>query len=462
MRAYVAFFAPMACLGRVLWHSEQAHSSRQLERSTKGRPPPNVWRQATATKDPWQVKRHPTEEGRRYVRNGQPKKSISLPDTAKSSSIISRQRIPTAQASSRREVISALGCLVAAATFTANADKARATQRTDGLKDGLQRVEVPPESSETPESSAPVTDRVDLSTILKKSAKEVLAAGEAGFVTGLLKALSLTWLYTANYYQYRYGGNLQSTLKTLVGKDGFFRLYQGLPFQLVYGPLLNLGDNAANIGVADLLDVLPETADIPKLVKSAAAAFVGGLWVVLIQPIDFVKTIAKVEGEEGLQRLKQKFIDREPIPFFQGWLPSTIETVGKNYPLFLTYNYLALVLPTASKDEVTLALLRSALIGVTASLVAESATNSFRVVKTYQQMAGSEKADPSRENELGQSNREGSEGEMTIREALAIVLETDGIKGLFGRGLDARLLLSVIEGAIFGVLLKYFQVGEKD
>jgi hypothetical protein len=38
-----------------------------------------------------------------------------------------------------------------------------------------------------------------------------------------------------------------------------------------------------------------------------------------------------------------------------------------------------------------------------------------------------------------------------------MILETDGVAGLFGRGLQTRLLTNAIQGAAFSVLWKYFQ-----
>lgn len=81
------------------------------------------------------------------------------------------------------------------------------------------------------------------------------------------------------------------------------------------------------------------------------------------------------------------------------------------------------------------------MLGLTASSVSDCVSNSLRVIKTTKQTAA-----------LG-----GTGKEITYREALALVIETDGIKGLFGRGLQTRLLTNAIQGAVFSVLWKYFQ-----
>jgi hypothetical protein len=65
------------------------------------------------------------------------------------------------------------------------------------------------------------------------------------------------------------------------------------------------------------------------------------------------------------------------------------------------------------------------------------------VIKTTKQTAG-----------LGDDGKK----EISYKEALALVIENDGVLGLFGRGLQTRLLTNAIQGALFSVLWKYFQV----
>ena len=46
-------------------------------------------------------------------------------------------------------------------------------------------------------------------------------------------------------YQYRFGW-IRRALKTLWAEGGIARLYQGLPFAILQGPLSRFGDTAAN------------------------------------------------------------------------------------------------------------------------------------------------------------------------------------------------------------------------
>lgn len=218
---------------------------------------------------------------------------------------------------------------------------------------------------------------------------------------------------------------------------------QGLPFAIIQGPLTRFGDTASNIGVLALLESIPETSSLPLPLKTAAGSIAAGAWRIFLMPLDTSKTAMQVEGKDGLARLVEKVAENGPSPLYQGAVASAAATAAGHYPWFLTYNFLNDALPLVSKqDDLLLFLVRSAVLGLSASCVSDCVSNSLRVIKTTKQTAG-----------LGG----GESNEISYREALALVLETDGIRGLLGRGLQTRLLTNAIQGAVFSVLWKYFQ-----
>lgn len=306
---------------------------------------------------------------------------------------------------------------------------------------------------------------VDFRAIIDKSAKRALGGGKAGASAAVVQVFSLMWLRTAMNYQYRYGGDLASSLRTLTSEGGIPRLYQGLPFALLQGPLTRFGDTAANTGVLALLEAIPETAALPLPLRTAAGSVAAGLWRIVCMPLDTSKTAMQVEGADGLSRLKERVMEEGPSPLYQGALASAAATAAGHYPWFLTYNFLSDALPSTSKEDLIMTLVRSAVIGISASCVSDCISNSLRVIKTTKQTAGLG-AGKERDSEGGTNDgfvvnlpKEVAEGkrEMTYREALDIVLEQDGVKGLFLRGLQTRLLTNAIQGAAFSVLWKYFQ-----
>ena len=160
-------------------------------------------------------------------------------------------------------------------------------------------------------------------------------------------------------------------------------------------------------------------------------------------PIDTSKTAMQVEGREGLNKLKQRVVESGPSPLYQGAVASAAATAAGHFPWFLTYNFLNDALPVISKEEdLLLFLVRSAVLGLSASCVSDCVSNSLRVIKTTKQTAG-----------LGSDENR----EISYSEALSLVIEKDGLLGLFGRGLQTRLLTNAIQGAVFSVLWKYFQ-----
>ena len=278
---------------------------------------------------------------------------------------------------------------------------------------------------------------IDTRAIISKAATKALGGGKAGASAAIIQVLTLMWLRTTMNYQYRFGGTLSSSLKELYNEGGIPRLYQGLPFALVQGPLTRFGDTAANVGVLALLESIPETSSLPIPLKTATASISAGLWRIFLMPIDTSKTVMQVEGSDGLDRLKERVLQNGPAPLYQGALASAAATAAGHFPWFTTYNLLNEKIPVISKeDDILLFLVRSAVLGLSASCASDIVSNSLRVIKTTKQTAGEE---------------------ITYQEALALVLDEDGVLGLFGRGLQTRLLTNAIQGALFSVLFKYFQ-----
>ncbi len=100
---------------------------------------------------------------------------------------------------------------------------------------------------------------------------------------------------------------------------------------------------------------------------------------------------------------------------------------------FGTYNYLESHLPQAHDTFQKLS--RRAFIGLVASVVSDSISNSLRVVKTYRQV---------------------NETKISYTAAAKAVIAVDGVKGLLGRGLKTRILANGLQGLMFSVLWKFF------
>lgn len=333
--------------------------------------------------------------------------------------------------------------MVGAASLIVLSEDANAAEgdRSEDTSSSLISASASTLLSDSTATAAPTP--IDTKAVFGKAAKKALGGGKAGAAAAVVQVCSLMWLRTSMNYQYRFGGTLSSSLKELYSQGGIPRLYQGLPFAIVQGPLTRFGDTAANVGILALLESIPETAVLPLPVKTAAGSITAGLWRIVLMPIDTSKTSMQVEGAAGLEKLKQRVIESGPSPLYQGALASAAATAAGHFPWFLTYNFMSDVLPVVNKeDDLLLFLVRSAVLGLTASCVSDCVSNSLRVIKTTKQTAG-----------LGDDGKT----EISYKEALDLVLETDGVAGLFGRGLQTRLLTNALQGSIFSILWKYFQ-----
>lgn len=321
-------------------------------------------------------------------------------------------------------------------------------------------VEAAPAISDNKVSNSQILSQADVAAgsppiqwnaIFQKASKRAFGGGKAGASAAVVQVLSLMWLRTSMNRQYRYGGDLQSSLKTLWEEGGIGRLYQGLPFALIQGPLTRFGDTAANAGILALLESTPETQALPLPIKTAIGSISAGAWRIVLMPVDTSKTAMQVEGAEGLNSLIGLVQKEGPSALYQGAVAQAAATAVGHFPWFLTYNFLNTRLPEiSSSEDLLLSLLRSAALGLSASCVSDVCSNSLRVIKTTKQTA-----------RLGSTQEEGfggdAVGDISYPQIVRNIIEKDGLEGLFGRGLKTRLITNSIQGAVFSILWKYFQ-----
>ncbi|KDD75437.1 hypothetical protein H632_c685p1 [Helicosporidium sp. ATCC 50920] len=273
-----------------------------------------------------------------------------------------------------------------------------------------------------------------LSEVLKNAGRRALGGGVPGAAAMGIQVLSLMWLRTTVNYQYRYGTTTTVALKTLYKEGGVVRFYRGLGPALVQGPLSRFGDTAANAGVLTLLNEHSSTRDMPIALKTAAASAAAGGFRIFLMPVDAMKTIMQVEGKGGFGKLAAKVRVGGPSVLYHGAIAAAAATWAGHYPWFFTYNYLDAQLPRY--DELHKKLLRSAVIGFSASAISDTISNSIRVVKTTKQTATTP---------------------MTYPQVVRMVVKEDGVLGLMGRGLKTKILANGLQGLLFSVLWRIGQ-----
>ena len=235
-------------------------------------------------------------------------------------------------------------------------------------------------------------------------------------------------------YQYRYGTSTGEALRALYKEGGVRRFYRGVGPALFQGPLSRFGDTAANAGMLSFLNANEGTKDLPIFAKTMCASIAAGLWRINLMPIDTTKTILQVEGKEGLNVLKKKVGTSGPRVLYHGAMGAFGATWVGHFPWFATYNYLNEKIPQQSTTGKKL--MRNALIGFCSSFVSDCCSNSIRVIKTTKQT---------------------SADALTYPQVVKMVIEKDGVQGLFIRGLQTRILANGCQGMLFTVLWKYFE-----
>lgn len=270
--------------------------------------------------------------------------------------------------------------------------------------------------------------------IMDKAKNKAFRGGLAGMGAGVVQVLTTMWLRTTINYQYRHGTTTATAFRTLYSQGGIPRFYKGLAPCLIQNPLCKFGDTAANAGAFALLDSYPVTKELPSAVKSVFASACAATWRIFMMPVDTVKTIMQVEGNNGLSMLAAKFKSGGPTVFYQGAGATVAATFAGHFPWYATFNFLQAKVP--QQDDMLMKLVRNAGIGFTCSFTADTVSNSLRVVKVTKQTYH----EP-----------------ISYRKAVSIVIEKDGVIGLFTRGLGTKILANGFQGIMFTVTWKFFE-----
>merc|ERR1719326_2244713 len=240
------------------------------------------------------------------------------------------------------------------------------------------------------------------------------------------------WMRTTINFQYRNGTTFPNALRTLYADGGIPRFYRGVLPALFQGPLSRFGDTAANTGMLTLLDNLEATKELNVGVKTIAASASAAIFRIFLMPVDTVKTTMQVTGKFSNVVTKVK---TSGIPvLYHGSLAAASATFVGHYPWFFTYNFLSEKIP---KQDTQLAELgRRAVLGFCSSAVSDTCSNSIRVVKVYKQS---------------------SEEAITYPQVVRNVIKESGLKGLFFRGLETKILSNGMQGILFSILWKHFE-----
>ena len=260
--------------------------------------------------------------------------------------------------------------------------------------------------------------------------QQAIKAGLNGYKAMTIQVCSLMWLRTIMNYQYKNGGSFKEVLLKLYKEGGIRRFYSGIIPALIQGPLCRFGDTFSNAIILNFLKPYP----IPIFIKTILASGTAGIIRIILTPIDTIKTMRQVEGKNAMNKLTKKIKENGFFSLYDGALANSALTIIGHYPWFLVHNYLDKYLPMYN-NSIMFMLMRNAFIGFTSSCVSDIISNSIRVMKTSVQT---------------------EEGKKGYKEIYEEIKKKEGIKGVFVRGLNTRLITNGIQGLMFNIMWKYF------
>lgn len=185
---------------------------------------------------------------------------------------------------------------------------------------------------------------------------------------------------------------------------------------------------AANEGSRVIIDhFLPNNAFSDSL-SSALGAILSMIWKIILMPIETCKTVLQIDGRNAFKTLLLRFKAGNLSLLYEGSFSVALMTAVGHYPWFLTHNILDRFInkPTGFLSNV----LRSSVIGFMASAVSDTVSNPIRIVKTVKQSMA-------------------VNSDISYSQVVAKVYREGGWRGLFLRGLTARLIGNGIQSIIF-------------
>ena len=231
-------------------------------------------------------------------------------------------------------------------------------------------------------------------------------------------------------FQHKYGMSTSQALAALYAQGGIARFYQGMSAALLQAPLSRFGDTAAYAGIMALL----EHSTLPPQLKTLCASLSAAFFRIFITPIDTLKTTLQVEGPSGMALLTARVSEHGFATLYSGALGSSFATLVGHYPWFLTYDFLQTRVPKI--DGAAGKLVRSAVLGFFSALTSDIVSNSVRVVKTAKQTADTE---------------------MSYAQTISKIIASDGVSGLFLRGLGTKIISNGVQAMLFTIVWRYVQ-----
>ena len=300
-----------------------------------------------------------------------------------------------------------------------------------------------------------------------------------------LQVCSTMWLRTTLNYQYKNRLSFTNTLKILYKEGGISRFYRGFTPNLIHTPLARFGDIYANFAILHYFKNLENLENNNNNINNqfnsninnhinidnynlAIYTFYGsilsGLWRVSILPLDTCKIICQVQGKNGYNILRNKINVGGLRVLYYGGLGAFSSTIISYFPWFLTYNYLNNFIDSNNKkilfsnsnilndkdvnikqnsdikqypdskynNDTINNLCKYTFICFTSSVISDIVSNFINVIKV---------------------SKQSSKNLLSYDKVINNIINKNGYKELFTRGLKTRIIINGIQGVIIVLFL---------
>lgn len=275
--------------------------------------------------------------------------------------------------------------------------------------------------------------------IKNKMRESMISTIFSGGTASIIQITSTYWLRTNIKYQYRHGTSPIESLKKLILDKDKLRLYRGFIPTLIKGSIGKTGEVLS-------YTYFKKYTDINDNIKIVGASITSSIIRLNLMPFDNVTNIYQVHGKNGLDIVKNKFINHGYKIFYTGTGAYFLNNFIGNMIWFSVFDIMNGLLFTNgiykernkernnyNDDYDKYKDFKNLCIGFTCSATTDLITNPLRVIKTY---------------------RQSDENNISYNRAIKNILKEKGLKNYLVRGLTSRILLGGLNSAIFVYLWK--------
>jgi hypothetical protein len=245
---------------------------------------------------------------------------------------------------------------------------------------------------------------------------------------------TLMWLRTIVNYQYKNGSTFYYTTKYLYSQGQIKRFYKGFIPALMLAPLIKFGDVYCHTSTLNYINNNENYKYLPLSIKTFIGSSLSGLWRVYLLPLDCVKTSLQVNG--NYNNLINKIKTNGYGILYSGSISSYFTSVIGVFPWFYTFNYLNIKYKKPNNNEKYYTIkyfYRYAFIGFFSTMASDIVSNFTRIIKIYKQT----------HNHI-----------ISYNDIIKDIINKDGYRGLFFRGLYTKILTNGIQGIFFTIIWK--------